>query len=47
MLTISQLIIYPIKSLGAIELQESKVTARGLAYDRRWLLVDENNHFIT
>lgn len=47
MLTISQLIIYPIKSLGAIDLQESNVMARGLAYDRRWLLVDENNHFIT
>lgn len=47
MLKVSQLIIYPIKSLGAVALEKAKVTTRGLEHDRRWLLVDENNHFIT
>ena len=44
---ISQLFIYPIKSLGGIELQQSQVTSRGLEYDRRFMLVDENNRFVS
>jgi uncharacterized protein YcbX len=44
---ISQLYIYPIKSLGGIALQQSQVTSRGLQYDRRWMLIDENNHFLS
>jgi len=47
MIKIESLHIYPIKSLGGISLQESKVTSRGLAYDRRWVLVDENNRFVS
>lgn len=47
MIKIESLHIYPIKSLGGIELSESKVTARGLEHDRRWVLVDEKNKFIT
>ena len=26
---------------------EAEVTARGLRHDRRWLLVDERNRFLT
>jgi uncharacterized protein YcbX len=44
---ISQLFIYPIKSLGGIELKQSFVTQRGLQYDRRYMLVDENGVFLT
>ncbi|MBP8156451.1 MAG: MOSC N-terminal beta barrel domain-containing protein, partial [Leadbetterella sp.] len=44
---ISQLFIYPIKSLGGISLQESKVDIRGLEFDRRWMLVSENDVFLT
>ncbi|MCP9754364.1 MOSC domain-containing protein [Lacihabitans sp. CCS-44] len=44
---ISQLFIYPIKSLGGISLQESKVDVRGLEFDRRWMLVSENDVFLT
>ena len=44
---VSEITIYPIKSLGGISLQEAKVEERGLQYDRRWVLVDENNVFIT
>jgi uncharacterized protein YcbX len=47
MLKISHLFIYPIKSLGGIELTSSKVEERGLQYDRRWMLIDEQNRFIT
>lgn len=47
MLKISQLYIYPIKSLSGISITESEVTDRGLKYDRRWMLVDENNKFLT
>lgn len=43
MLRVSQLNIYPIKSLGGITLDSANVTDRGLEHDRRWLLIDENN----
>ena len=44
---ISELHIYPIKSLGSISLQESDLEEKGLKYDRRWLLIDEAGVFIT
>jgi uncharacterized protein len=47
MLTISQLFIYPIKSLAGISVSTSEVTNRGLKYDRRWMIVDKNNQFLT
>jgi len=47
MLQISQLYIYPIKSLGGIALNEAIITDRGFQYDRRWMLVDHNNLFIS
>ena len=47
MLNLSEIYIYPIKSLGRISLQTSEVELRGLKYDRRYLLVDENKMFMT
>lgn len=47
MLTLSEINIYPIKSLGGISLQSSEVEERGLKYDRRWVLADESNTFFT
>ena len=47
MLRLSALYIYPIKSLGGIALSEARVTNRGLAHDRRWMLVDEQQQAIT
>jgi uncharacterized protein YcbX len=44
---VSEITIYPIKSLGGISLKEAIVEERGLQYDRRWVLADENNVFIT
>ncbi|MGZ3764601.1 MAG: MOSC domain-containing protein [Mucilaginibacter sp.] len=47
MLNVSQLYIYPIKSLGGIAVDKASVTDRGFKYDRRWMLVDQNNIFIS
>jgi uncharacterized protein len=47
LLTLSEINIYPIKSLGGISLNSSEVEERGLKYDRRWVLVDESNTFFT
>ena len=46
-MTISEIWIYPIKSLGGIRLTQAQVEERGLQYDRRWMIVDENGVFIT
>lgn len=47
MLQLSELWIYPIKSLGGISLTQAQVTDRGLEHDRRWLLVDESGTFLS
>jgi uncharacterized protein YcbX len=47
MLKLSEIYVYPIKSLGGISLQSAEVIERGLKYDRRFLLVDESSDFIT
>ncbi len=47
MLKLSEIYIYPVKSLGGIRLKEAEVTDRGLQYDRRWMLIDDNNRFIS
>jgi len=47
MYTLSEINIYPIKSLGGISLQSSEVEERGLKHDRRWMLVIDENKFIT
>jgi uncharacterized protein len=44
---LTQLWIYPIKSLAGISVQEAKVTRRGLEHDRRWMLVDQDGVFLT
>ncbi|MDQ3320902.1 MAG: MOSC domain-containing protein [Acidobacteriota bacterium] len=44
---ITGLNIYPIKSLGGISDRKSIVENKGLQFDRRWLLVDEKNEFLT
>jgi uncharacterized protein len=47
MLQVSQLFIYPIKSLGGIAKQAVEITSTGFKHDRRLMLVDENNMFLT
>jgi hypothetical protein len=45
--TIAQLWIYPVKSLKGIRLDAARVTARGLAHDRRFVVTDPEGHFFT
>jgi len=47
MMYLSEINIYPIKSLKGISLSEATIEARGLQYDRRWMLVDQSNKFLT
>lgn len=44
---LSEINVYPIKSLGGISLKSATVENRGLEHDRRWMLVDEKNKFLT
>lgn len=44
---LSEIYIYPIKSLGGISLTESILEEKGLQYDRRWMLIDDTGKFIT
>lgn len=44
---LSEINVYPVKSLKGISLKNSVVEERGLRFDRRWMLVDENNEFLT
>jgi hypothetical protein len=47
MLKIHSIIIYPIKSLGGINVSKIMVEPPGLQYYRRFMLVDDDNNFIT
>lgn len=44
---LSEINIYPIKSLKGISLNEAKIERRGLEFDRRWMLIDEKNKGFT
>jgi hypothetical protein len=45
--TLSDLIIYPIKSLAGIHLSRWQVTATGFQYDRKWMLIDNQGQFLS
>ena len=44
---IARLFIHPVKSCAAIEVREALLTESGLAFDRAWMVVDEEGVFIT
>lgn len=44
---ITQLNIYPVKSLKGISVNQSVLEEHGLAWDRRWMLVDAQQRFVT
>ncbi|MBE9064217.1 MOSC domain-containing protein [cf. Phormidesmis sp. LEGE 11477] len=46
-LTLSGLYIYPIKSAAGIAISQAQMTARGLQYDRRWMVVDAQGKFMS
>lgn len=47
MLKLTNIYIYPIKSMGGIELTSAVAEERGLQYDRRWMLVDDEGVFMS
>ena len=47
MLTLSDLYIYPIKSLGGISVSEAVIEEKGFRYDRRFMLVTPSGTFMT
>ena len=46
-MTLSQLYIYPVKSLAGIALSESDLEHTGLRFDRRWMIVTADGKFLT
>jgi MOSC domain-containing protein len=44
---IEKLIVYPVKSLRGIEVDQWPLTAQGLQYDRHWMLVMPNGRFVS
>ncbi len=42
---VSELMIFPIKSLGGIRVNSMEVTAAGPRYDRRWMLVKDGKFY--
>lgn len=44
---LSNIFIYPIKSLAGIQVNKWQVTPTGLQYDRKWMLVDEQGQFLS
>lgn len=46
-LSLSEIWIYPIKSLGGIRLETARVLGKGLQFDRRWMLIDESGEAMT
>lgn len=46
-LTLTQIYLYPIKSLRGIAVSSTNLTAKGPQWDRRWMLVDQAGRFIS
>jgi hypothetical protein len=44
---LAEIYIYPVKSLAGISLNQSNVLEKGLEHDRRWMIVDQHQKFIT
>ncbi len=46
-LKLQDIYIYPIKSCAGIRVKEWLVLEKGLQYDRQWMLVDQNQQFLS
>jgi uncharacterized protein YcbX len=45
--TLASIHIFPLKSAAPLTLEVADVQARGLAHDRRWMVIDESGQFLT
>lgn len=46
-ITLTNLTLYPIKSLAGISVSHWPVVATGLQYDRQWMLIDDEGQFLS
>jgi uncharacterized protein len=46
-LRVTRLTVYPVKGLAGQPMEAVEVQERGFAWDRRWMLVDEDHRFLT
>ena len=46
-ITLSEITLYPVKSLAGISVSSWPVTKTGLLYDRKWMLIDADRHFLS
>ncbi len=44
---ISQLFIYPVKSLRGIRVTQAELTPLGLRFDRHWMIINDKDQFVT
>ncbi|HEY7753412.1 MAG TPA: MOSC N-terminal beta barrel domain-containing protein [Steroidobacteraceae bacterium] len=44
---IASLHVYPVKSCLGMDLKDARITATGLEWDRRWMIVDARGRFVT
>ena len=44
---LSEIFIYPVKSLAGIKVAKWPVNEKGLLHDRKWMLIDKNNQFLS
>ena len=45
--TVSQLIVYPVKSCAGVQLKQALLTETGFELDRAWMVVDAKGEFLT
>jgi uncharacterized protein YcbX len=46
-ITLSEIHVYPVKSLTGIQVTSWPVSEKGLLYDRKWMLIDNNQKFLS
>jgi len=46
-ITVTGLHAYPVKSCAGVDLQQARVTPRGLEFDRDFMVVDDENDFVS
>jgi len=44
---LSSIFIYPVKSLAGIQVSKWQVNEKGLLHDRKWMLIDSENQFLS
>lgn len=44
---LSEIYVYPVKSLAGIKVSKWPVNEKGLLHDRKWMLIDSNNQFLS